>query len=110
MHQGWLWMGQDVDVHCRVHLREANQVIELVCVFCYVEEAGPEEKPAEMIIDEDWGKIEQTLSDLEKATKQGESVLQRQDRSQNLNKELTELIDKLEKVIDGNKEVEVTIA
>ena len=71
-----------------------------------VAEEGPKEKPGSEIENEDWSKVDQTLQDLEKNTKQGELLLMRQEEKSK-SKELEDLIKKLEEVIVKNKEVEV---
>ena len=53
--------------------------------------------------------MEQTLHDLEKTTKQAELLKERQPKAEDRNKELKELVAKLEEVIKENKVVEVSL-
>ena len=78
-------------------------------VLLHVEQDGSENTPAHDIKDKEWEKMEQTLQDLEKVTKQGEQLIERQDKPEQRNKELKELVTKLSGVILENKEVEVSL-
>ena len=75
-----------------------------------IDQDGSDNKPANEINDDEWSKMEVTLQDLEKATKQGEQLIERQEKPGDRSKELKELITKLTEVIAENKEVEVSLA
>ena len=82
-------------------------MLPMVIFLVNIEQDGSDNKPAAEIDSDEWAKMEQTLQDLEKATKQGEQLIERQEKAELRSKELKELVKKLTEVIYENKEVEV---